>query len=86
MGRKYEKNPTYFCKGCHKSFKNQRGLDAHNDALHAPKPVPEEHRLADGDNHRRTDRGNDSVPAVGENDLIIIDESSPFDPKWFDKL
>ena len=32
----YEKKPDFACELCHKSFKNQRALDAHNDAKHPP--------------------------------------------------
>lgn len=87
MGRKYEKHPTHFCKGCHRSFKTKRALKAHNDALHASKSIPEEHRLAAGGNHSDAGRGSDPVRTGDASDrLIIIDESTPFDPKWFDKL
>jgi len=86
MGRQYEKNPKYFCTECHRSFKKQRALDAHNDALHAPEPVPEEHRLVAGRNHSDAGGGSDPVRTDSPPDLIIVDESTPFDPKWFDKL
>jgi len=86
MGAKYAKNPTHFCRGCHKSFKNKRALKAHNDALHAEKPVPEENRLAVGGDSGDADRRSDSVRDGNAPNLIIIDESSPIDPKWFDKL
>jgi len=89
MGRQYAKNPKYFCKGCHKSFKTKRALKAHNDALHAAEPV-QEHGLVSGDDNLDAGRRGDPVPdgdaARSQRDLIIIDESSPIDPKWFDKL
>lgn len=34
----YQKHPEFACAECHKSFKNQRALDAHNKAVH---PDPE---------------------------------------------
>lgn len=85
MGRKYEKNPKYFCKGCHKSFKTKRALKAHNNTLHAEKPVPEEHRLAAGDNHSGTDRGSDPIRDDSPPDLIIVDEATPIRRRWFRK-
>ncbi len=86
MGRNYEKHPKHFCKGCHKSFRTKRALKAHNDTLHASKSIPEEYRLADSGDLRSTGRGRNSVRDDPAPDLIIIDESTPFDPKWFDKL
>lgn len=37
----YEKHPTFACGDCHKTFKNERALRTHNDAVHAEKPVQE---------------------------------------------
>lgn len=57
----YEKHPTYACEECHKSFKNQRGLDAHNEAKHA-KPIQEsEDRLDLSVDLPEPDRGSDPV-------------------------
>jgi hypothetical protein len=42
----YEKKPDFFCKECHKSFKNQRALDAHNEAKHS-EPEDRHHRTRD---------------------------------------
>ena len=43
----YHKNPEFACAECHKSFKNQRALDAHNKALHQDpevvRPVRDRH-------------------------------------------
>lgn len=86
MGRKYEKHPTHFCKPCHKTFKSKRALKAHNNALHAPKPVPEEHGLADGGDLPVTDRRCNPVRDGTASDLIIIDEAAEIDPDWFEKL
>jgi hypothetical protein len=33
----YEKRPDFACATCHKSFKNQRALDAHNKQKHPEK-------------------------------------------------
>lgn len=40
----YEKRPNYACAECHKSFKNQRALDAHNKAVHTlVEPIRDRH-------------------------------------------
>jgi hypothetical protein len=62
----YEKHPTYACAECHKSFKNERALNAHNEAKHA-EPVQEtEDRLAVSMDLSESDRGSDFVCDVNE--------------------
>ena len=31
----YEKHSDYACEECRRTFKNQRALDAHNEAVHS---------------------------------------------------
>lgn len=35
----YQKNPEFACDKCHKSFKNQRALDAHNESKHSEESI-----------------------------------------------
>jgi hypothetical protein len=81
----YEKHPTFACGPCRKTFKNQRGLDAHNAAVHAEESVQED-RLADGVDLHSTDRGSNPVRDVDKATGVIVDEAAEIDPKWFDKL
>lgn len=81
----YEKHPTYACAECHKSFKNQRALKAHNAAVHGPVQKAKDRLDQRVDTSEPSRRGN-TVPDGDGNYLTVIDEASDIDPKWFDKL
>jgi hypothetical protein len=54
----YHKDPEYACAECHKSFKNQRALDAHNKAVHPDSEMVLEVRdrhISAGEPSRRDD-------------------------------
>lgn len=51
----YEKDATYACAECHKTFKKQRALDAHNKAVHTLVESPPNRRINSDDFERRRD-------------------------------
>lgn len=63
----YEKNPDFFCKECHKSFKNQRGLDAHNEAKHPPDLIFIDEAIAGSDRTEFTPKEWESLNAPKKN-------------------